>query len=194
MPIAAALRQAVSHHKSGNLEEALRIYRRVLDVQPQNVNALNLGGIALFRLGHLEAARIDLLGSVASTRDHLASYSNVDIALDTFPYNGTTTTCETLWMGVPVVALLGDRHAGRVSASLLTTVGLPELVAESEDDYVEKAVGLAGDPRRRSELRAGLRERMRSSPLCDAERFARNVENAYRNMWRRWCAQTASGR
>ncbi len=81
---------------------------------------------------------------------HLALYDRVDIALDPFPYNGTTTTCEALWMGVPVVTLRGDRHAGRVGASLLTQIGLTDLIADSVEEYVEIAVALAGDPARLS--------------------------------------------
>jgi predicted O-linked N-acetylglucosamine transferase (SPINDLY family) len=119
---------------------------------------------------------------------HLALYDRVDIALDPFPYNGTTTTCEALWMGVPVVTLRGDRHAGRVGASLLTQMGMTELIAHSVEEYVETAVALARDPARLAHLRHSLRPRMAASPLCDAAGFARKVENAYRSMWQRWGA------
>jgi protein O-GlcNAc transferase len=119
---------------------------------------------------------------------HLALYDRIDIALDPFPYNGTTTTCEALWMGVPVVTLRGDRHAGRVGASLLTQIGMSDLIADSVEAYVETAAALAGDPARLSELRHSLRPRMAASPLCDAPAFARKVEAAYRTMWQRWCA------
>jgi predicted O-linked N-acetylglucosamine transferase (SPINDLY family) len=118
---------------------------------------------------------------------HLAVYDRVDIALDPFPYNGTTTTCEALWMGVPVVTLRGDRHAGRVGASLLTQIGLNDLIADSVESYVEAAAALAGDPARLDELRHALRPRMAASRLCDGPAFAREVEGAYRTMWRRWC-------
>jgi glycosyltransferase involved in cell wall biosynthesis len=128
-----------------------------------------------------------LLSQIPSTREHLQLYNGVDIGLDPFPYNGTTTTCEALWMGVPVVVLDGDRHSGRVGVSLLTRVGLTELIADSGADYVAKAVGLAQDHQRLAQLRSGLRGRMQNSPLCDAQGFAREVEKSYRKMWQNWC-------
>jgi protein O-GlcNAc transferase len=138
--------------------------------------------------------RIDLIARVPGNRAHLALYDRLDIALDPFPYNGTTTTCEALWMGVPVVALRGDRHAGRVGASLLTQIGLADLIADSVEVYVETAVALAGNPARLSELRRSLRPRMAASPLCDAAGFARKIEHAYRTMWQRWCAAPDAAR
>jgi len=140
-----------------------------------------------FRDVGIAAERIDLLGRQPLIGDHLAMYGKVDIALDPFPYNGTTTTCEALYMGVPMVALRGDRHVGRVTAALLHHVGLDELVADDVDDYVAKAVALARDPLRLQALSAGLRPRMQESPLMDAPGFAREMEAAYRTMWRRWC-------
>lgn len=131
--------------------------------------------------------RVDLVGWLPASTDHLALYSQIDIALDTFPYNGTTTTCEALWMGVPVIALAGNRHAGLVGASLLTQIGLSDLLAQAPDDYVNLAVQLAGNPDKLAVLRASLRERMTDSPLCDARAFVRHLEEAYREMWRRWC-------
>jgi predicted O-linked N-acetylglucosamine transferase (SPINDLY family) len=119
---------------------------------------------------------------------HLALYNRIDIALDPFPYNGTTTTCEALWMGVPVITLRGDRHASRVGASLLTQTRLTDLIADSVEAYVETAVALAGDPARLGELRQSLRPRMAASPLCDAPAFADKIEHAYRTIWQRWCA------
>ncbi|MFI4976963.1 MAG: glycosyltransferase, partial [Caulobacterales bacterium] len=136
--------------------------------------------------------RVQLKGYAAHTADHLALYADIDIGLDPFPYNGTTTTCEALWMGVPVVALLGDRHAARVSASLLTRVGLEELIATDAPAYVDIAARLAGDPARLAEIRRTLRPRMAASPLTDAPAFARKLERAYRQMWTRWCDRTAA--
>jgi protein O-GlcNAc transferase len=143
----------------------------------------------LSRLGQrgIAAERIELASWIADGGSHLRLYDRIDIALDPFPYNGTTTTCEALWMGVPVVALAGDRHSGRVGASLLTQTGLTELIAGSVDDYVAVAARLAADPARLAELRNTLRPRLAASPLCDAAAFARKIEGAYRTMWRRWC-------
>lgn len=133
------------------------------------------------------ADRVELLGPTAGRSEHLALYSMVDIALDTFPYAGTTTTCEALWMGVPVVTLAGARHAGRVGASLLAAVGHPEWVAASPEEYLALATELAADPQRLGEIRAQLRGQMRASALCDEHAFARVLEQAYRDIWHRWC-------
>ena len=128
--------------------------------------------------------RIETMAPTPTRKEHLDLYRHIDIALDTFPYNGTTTTCEALWMGVPVVTFSGDRHAARVGASLLHRVGLDGLVARDVEGYVEIACALAADRRRILDLGAGLRQRMRASPLCDARTFARDLEDAYRAMAR----------
>ncbi len=127
--------------------------------------------------------RIELLGWEPGTGSHLARYGALDIALDPFPYNGTTTTCEALWMGVPVICLDGDRHAGRVGTSLLSAVGLPELRCPDAEAYVRAAVDLAGDASRLAAYRSTLRGRVAGSPLCDAPRFARTLEALYLNLW-----------
>jgi protein O-GlcNAc transferase len=144
------------------------------------------------RLGSrgIVAERIELAPMLADTAAHLGLYDRIDIALDPFPYNGTTTTCEASWMGVPVITLRGDRHAGRVGASLLTQLGLTELIAGSVEEYVEIAVALAVDQARLGELRRTLRPRLATSPLGDATAFARKIESAYRAMWQRWCASS----
>jgi predicted O-linked N-acetylglucosamine transferase (SPINDLY family) len=124
----------------------------------------------------------DRLGLLAPTSDpagHLAAYGLVDIGLDPFPYAGTTTTCEALWMGVPVVTLAGTMHAGRVGVSLLNAVGLEELVAPDIERYTEIAAALAADLARLGELRAGLRERLRRSKLMDASHFRSRLHGAY---------------
>jgi predicted O-linked N-acetylglucosamine transferase (SPINDLY family) len=140
-----------------------------------------------FAANGIGADRIELWPPQPEMAAHLASYSKIDIALDPFPYNGTTTTCEALWMGVPMVSLIGDRHAGRVGFDLLSQVGLAELAASDIGSYVATAVGLAGDLPRLEQLRSVLRDRMRASPLCDAPRFARAFERALRAMWQEWC-------
>ena len=122
-----------------------------------------------------------------ATADHLACYEDVDVALDTYPYGGTTTTCEALWMGVPVITLAGVTHRSRVGATILRCLGLDELVAGSAAEYIERCVSLAGDYERRRELRSNLRERMRNSDLMNARQFTRRPEGAYRTMWLEFC-------
>jgi protein O-GlcNAc transferase len=136
----------------------------------------------------LDPSRLILLSHTPSTREHLEAYAQVDIALDPFPYNGTTTTCEALWMGIPVVTLLGDRHAARVGVSLLNAAGLPELIAGNEAAYLDRGRALAASPGDLARMRRSLRGRVRGSILCDAGRFTTNLEAAYRQMWREWCA------
>ena len=136
----------------------------------------------------ISADRIALLGLTPTREAHLDLYSKIDIGLDIFPYNGTTTTCEALWMGVPVISLIGDRHAGRVGLSLLNAIGLQELAASSKDNYIDKAKVLAFDLEKLSQLRSGLREKMQGSILCDKKSFAGKMENAYRDIWRKYCA------
>jgi protein O-GlcNAc transferase len=130
------------------------------------------------------AERLELRPLIASRREHLASYADVDLALDSFPYNGTTTTCEALWMGVPVLSLRGESHAGRVGASLLRQIGLEELIADDLDAYVATALALAGpDGRtRRQGWWTGLRAAMAARPLCRPALFVPALEQAYRAM------------
>jgi predicted O-linked N-acetylglucosamine transferase (SPINDLY family) len=137
--------------------------------------------------------RIEMHGRIADSRGHLDLYGRVDVALDSYPYHGTTTTCEALWMGVPVVSLAGAAHVSRVGVSLLGNVGLPELVAQTPEQYVQIAADLAGDLPRLAELRRTLRGRMGQSPLMDAAGFAQGVEAAYRQMWRNWCEGKSAG-
>jgi len=143
----------------------------------------------LFAAQGIARERVELLGRLESETEHLALYGRVDIGLDTFPYNGTTTTCEALWMGVPVVVLEGGRHAARVGLSIMRQLGLDRCVARDKDEFVSVAAALASDPDGLAALRAGLRTRMAASPLCDAAAFARDVEDAYRHVWRDWCAR-----
>jgi len=125
-------------------------------------------------------------------RAYLELYHRLDVVLDTFPYNGHTTSLDALWMGLPVVSLAGGRAVSRAGLSQLSNLGLPELVAFSEEDYVAIAARLASDLPRLAELRRTLRGRMETSVLMNAERFTRGIEAAYRGMWRRWCTEKAS--
>lgn len=126
----------------------------------------------------IEEDRLDFFGHTRKIVDHLNHYHAVDIALDSFPYHGTTTTCEAMWMGCPVVTRAGKAHVSRVGVSLLNAVGLQEFIAETREDYIEKAVALAGHTDRLAELRAGMRGRLRRSVLMDEKRFVQGFEKA----------------
>jgi protein O-GlcNAc transferase len=134
--------------------------------------------------------RIELLSQVPSYGEHLNTYNRIDIGFDTYPYHGTTTTCEALWMGVPVITLAGNSHASRVGVSLLSNIGLPELIAKTSDEYITIAVNLAKDLKRLQSLRLCLRDMMKHSPIRDAKRFTANLEICYREIWKTWCEST----
>lgn len=123
--------------------------------------------------------KLQLIGLIEDLNTHLECYNLIDIALDTFPYNGTTTTCEALWMGVPVITISGNRHASRVGRSLLGVAGLTSLVAEDEAGLVDIAQHFYNDPMQLSRLRSGMRERMKNSPLLDGVAFAEEMESIY---------------
>ncbi|MHB8388080.1 MAG: O-linked N-acetylglucosamine transferase, SPINDLY family protein [Acidobacteriaceae bacterium] len=131
--------------------------------------------------------QLELLGHSISHRSHLEHYHRVDIGLDPFPYNGATTTCDALWMGVPVITLAGHTHVARVGVSQLSNLGLTQLIAYTPEDYIGIARHLASHLDTVATLRTGLRPRMAASPLAQADRFARNMEQAYRAMWHEWC-------
>lgn len=135
--------------------------------------------------------RVEMLERTPDTASHLAIYHRVDVALDTFPYHGTTTTCEALWMGVPVVTLVGDRHMSRVGASLLTAIGRSEWIAKSADDYVRIASALAADRDSLRKIRSGLRAQLAASPLGQHEKQASCFGAAVRACWREWCEKPA---
>lgn len=198
------------HITFGSFNSMLKITPQVISIWSQILHALPNTRIVLkneslrepltrqhcqtlFADAGISAGRVEFLKSLPSAIDHLALYNCVDIALDTFPYNGTTTSCEAMWMGAPVVTLEGICHAGRVGVSLLHQVGLTELIAKTQEEYVQIAANLAKDVDKLATLRAGLRPRMAASPLCDGEGFTRALEQAYREMWRMWCTQTATG-
>ena len=134
----------------------------------------------------IEAGRVAFTGFLPRP-EYLRKYRQIDIGLDTFPYNGHTTSLDALWMGVPVVTLVGEAAVGRAGWSQLNNMRLTELAASTGEEFVGVAVGLARDVARLRELRMGLRERIKASPLTDARGFARGIEAAYRMMWRRWC-------
>jgi predicted O-linked N-acetylglucosamine transferase (SPINDLY family) len=122
--------------------------------------------------------RLDFFGHTRKIHDHLNHYNEVDIALDSYPYHGTTTTCEALWMGCPVVTRAGTSHVSRVGVSLLDAVGLQEFVCDSSETYIAKAVELSSDMEKLSALRAGMRKRLQASPLMDAHGFAKDFAGA----------------
>ncbi|TMH82190.1 MAG: tetratricopeptide repeat protein [Betaproteobacteria bacterium] len=148
------------------------------------------GLIRAFERAGIAADRLAIFPRLALPEYHRL-FNTVDLALDATPYSGGTTTCDTLWMGVPVITLRGTRSVSRSAASILATVGLSDWIAESPEDYVRLAVKYAGDRAVITELRQTLRERMRASPLMDELQFARDVEDAYRRMWRAWCGSEA---
>jgi predicted O-linked N-acetylglucosamine transferase (SPINDLY family) len=154
------------------------------------VSAISQGLRDFFRAQGVSSEQLQILEPTTAHSDHLSSYHRVDVALDSYPYHGTTTTCEALVMGVPVITLAGSVHRSRVGCSLLSNVGLPEFIARSEAEYVALAVSLAHDPSRLPSLRAGLRSKMQSSPLMDSARMARAVEGLFREEWVRWCARS----
>ncbi len=163
----------------------LLIKNMMLD-QPVIVRDL---GKALAEAG-IEPSRVTMEGRTESVTGHMAFYNDVDLCLDSWPYNGTTTTCDSLIMGVPVLCLAGDSHRSRVTASQLRAIGLHrQLVAADKAEYVKTAIRLASDHMMLNNLRQGLRERLVQSPLMDAKVFTRELENRYHMIWSKWCAQ-----
>ena len=142
------------------------------------INMLRQRGIPVKRV---------LLQPWDSPPKHLNAYNMVDIGLDTFPFNGLTTTCEAMWMGVPVITLAGGAYAARAGVSLLSSIGLPELIAKTKDEYIAIAVNLASDIDKLQLLRKSLREKMERSPLTNAKLFTAHLENCYRTIWQDWC-------
>ena len=136
----------------------------------------------------IPSERVDIVAYTKGLQDHWNLYSRVHVALDTTPYNGTTTTCEALWMGVPLVTIEGDRHAARVSTSILHAAGHKEWVANSPEDFAAIASRLATDRDRLQTLRFGLRSELQASVLCDQVAYADRFHAALREAWRSWCA------
>ena len=181
--------------------EVIKLWAGVLRAAPDSRVLLKGRGVdrgrlrdatlAAFAGAGVAAERVLLRPTNPEQMDHLQHYDQVDIALDPFPYNGVTTTCDALWMGVPVVTLRGDRHSGRMGASILTNAGLPELVADTGSAYEAVALKLGADVGRLAALRVSMRERLRASRLMDAPGAAREVEAAYRRLWQEWCGDFA---
>jgi predicted O-linked N-acetylglucosamine transferase (SPINDLY family) len=145
----------------------------------------------IFQSAGVDASRLALKQTLPS-KEYFALYNQIDIALDPFPFGGGTTTCDALWMGVPVVSLAGPTAVSRAGVSLLSNVGLPELVARSVDQYLQIATTLASDSPRLKDLRQSMRTRMQTSPLMDVNGFTRNIEGLYRAAWKAWAGR-ASG-
>jgi protein O-GlcNAc transferase len=156
----------------------------VLDIEGPGADAF----VADLSRRGIDPARVTIVPRVPPA-DYFRWFNRVDVALDTTPYSGGTTTCDTLWMGVPIVTVPGSRPASRSTASILTSVGASEWIAATPADYVRLAVELAAKPPAGAHARPALRERMRRSPIMDEPRFARDVEAAYRGMWRTWCGR-----
>jgi protein O-GlcNAc transferase len=202
-PVPAVLRGAITF---GSFNNVMKLTPRTVDCWSEILKAVPTARLVLkagfladaevraslaqqFAAQGVDPQRIELRPHLSESSTHLASYGEIDIALDPLIYNGTTTTCEALWMGVPVISLIGDRHAARVGFDLLSRVGFSELAVPDRSGYVALAVSLANDWPRLQRIRGELRDRMLRSPLCNPTRFARQFEAGLRDMWQRWCAQ-----
>ena len=196
-PVNGLPAQKAGHITFGSLHTLARLNARVIDLWSALLrerasfrlcimrNTL-VGGVrerlyAEFETRGIPRQRIDMR-NILPPGGHLALYHDIDIALDTFPWSGHTTACESLWMGVPVVTLCGDRHAGRMVSSILTAAGLTDCIAQTPDEYIAIARKLACSPDILQSLRQGLRARMSQSVLCDGKGFTKRLEDAYRKM------------
>jgi len=174
--------------------EIIKVWSKILQSVPNSHLILKNPHIShekkqyleLFKEEGIPEDRIKLYKTSTRMEEHLKLYNAMDIGLDPFPFNGATTTCEALWMGVPVITLIGDRHVGRVGASILRNVGLSDFIAQDVDGYIKLAINMADNINYLQEIRQGLRERMQSSPLCDHISFTNDVENAYQGMWQKY--------
>jgi protein O-GlcNAc transferase len=166
--------------------EGSRLLLKAASYRPAGVRERYL---ALFQGHGVDPSRVEILAEYSTMPEHFRTYSRIDIALDTFPYAGTTTTCDALWAGVPVVTLAGSWHVARVGVSLMNAVGLPELVGRDPEHYVQIAADLAADRVRLADLHRTLRQRMAGSVLLDAPAYGKRLGDAYRAMWREWCVK-----
>ncbi|XP_010543807.1 PREDICTED: probable UDP-N-acetylglucosamine--peptide N-acetylglucosaminyltransferase SPINDLY [Tarenaya hassleriana] len=161
--------------------------RLVVKCKPFSCDSIRQRFLTTLEQLGLESMRVDLLPLILFNHDHLQAYSLMDISLDTFPYAGTTTTCESLYMGVPCITMAGSVYAPNVGVSLLTKVGLGHLIAKTEDEYVQTAIEMASDVTALAKSRMNLRDLMAKSSVCDGPNFTLALESAYRSMWRRYC-------
>ena len=178
-------------------EATLRLWARVMNatassrlllLAPEGTPRLHI--LETLAQSHISSDRVQFTAR-QSRRNYLKHYHRIDIALDTLPYNGHTTTLDALWMGVPTVTQVGNTAVGRGGWSLLSNLHLTDLAAHTEDEFVQKAAALAADTYRLIELRLTLRDALAESALCDAPRFARNLEAAYCAMWQTWSGSRA---
>jgi predicted O-linked N-acetylglucosamine transferase (SPINDLY family) len=179
------------HNPAKITPDVVAVWARILRAAPGTRLVMKYRGLGdrsvherfldLFAAHGVAPQRLELL-PWSSYLDYLATYHRVDVALDPFPFSGSAITCESLWMGVPAVTCPGETFASRHSLGHVSSVGLTETIARDLDDYVERAVALAGDPARLAALRSGLRERMAASPLCDGERFASHLTALLRDV------------
>ena len=181
--------------------EVVRLWARIINQVPDSRLVLKCWGLLddksvkqmiqdVFSMNGVSSKRLTLLGKSASEENHLRCYDKIDIALDPFPYCGTTTSCDALWMGVPVITLQGDTHVSRVGTSQLSNLGYSEFIASNKEDYVAIAQRFASDLNCLKDIRSGLRQKMLASPLMDTPRFTRQLEFAYREVWSKWCRQS----
>jgi len=178
--------------------ELMKLWIPILNALPSSRLMLKFGEVGdtqvkeyylnLFQdLGLANARERIVLANWLPSPKHLELYNSVDIALDTYPYNGTTTTCQALLMGVPVISLMGQAHASRVGFDILSRLGLQFFAAQTDTDYVNKAIALASNPEALTKLRATMRQRLAASPLCNYRLITHDIETAYRKMWRDYC-------
>jgi protein O-GlcNAc transferase len=192
------------HLTFGSLHNLFKLNSRVFDLWSQLLTALPTARLLMFRDTLIGSAQEYVRGQFAergispqrldlrqgsSAPGYLGVYAEVDVSLDAFPFTGGVTTCEALWMGVPVLSLSGVRTAGRNAAALLTSVGLTDWIVQTREEFIALGVRVARQFDRLSQVRAGLRQSM-TATLCDARRFTKELEDAYRTMWRRWCSRT----
>ena len=182
--------------------DVIKCWAEILQQVPQTRLILKYGGLDDANTAHryrrqfakygIDQARIELQGRSPYDR-MLAEYKRIDIALDPFPFSGATTSCEALWMGVPVVTCPLETFASRQTLGILSSIGVTDTVASDPKHYVQLSVELASDLERLAELRAGMRQRLASSPLCNGPEFAASFMRAVRTAWHSWCAHHCGG-